>query len=177
MAMPKRSPVEKLLTPTQAVQFAQTAAQDFTESRLKVSLHLATANAPTLVQRIDRTDSYYFIVPFNIASRETARFIVDGFAGKLKQASGVYKEGLSFEPYVSQPEALDRLIAAQSASKLKWEFVFRRELIGQHPVLVWRPCRQSPSPFLPFYQFSAGSSLVYLRIDGQLFGRLTTGPV
>lgn len=168
--------MEKLLTADKAMQYARAAARDFSESRLKLALHSAAPKLPALVQRIDRKDAYYFIVPFNIASRETARFIIDGFTGKLTEASGVTESDKSLSRYVSSREALDRMATVRAASKMKWQFEFRRELVGLHPVLVWKPCRQSASPFLPFHQFSVGSSLVYLRVDGQLFSELKTGP-
>ena len=167
--------MEKLLTSDKAIQYARAAARDFSESRLKIALDSAEPTAPTLVQRIDRKDAYYFIVTFNIGSRETARFIIDGFGGKLTEISGVTESDKSLPRYVSSQEALDRMLTVRAASKLKWAFEFRREHVGLHPVLVWKPCRQSPSPFLPFYQFSVGSSLVYLRVDGQLFSELKTG--
>jgi hypothetical protein len=145
---------------------------------LKIALHSAEPKSPTLVQRIDKKDAYYFIVPFNVASRPTARFIIDAFGGKLKEASGVIESDRSLPPYVSRDEALNRMLSERSMGKIKkFDFEFRRESIGLHPVLVWKPCRQSPSPFLPFYQFSVGGGLVYLRIDGQLFDALKTGPV
>ena len=169
--------MEKLLTSDRALQFARDAAREFTESRLKIALDSAEPKWHTLVQRIDRKDSYYFVVTFNIAGRETARFIIDAYSGKLTEASGVTESTKSLQRYVSSQDALDRLITARAASKIKWEFEFRRECIGLHPVLVWKPCRQSPSPFLPFYQFSVGGSLVYLRVDGELFSALKTGPV
>ena len=64
------------------------------------------------------------------------------------------------------------MFTARAASKRKWEFEFRREHVGLHPVLVWKPCRQSPSPFLPFYQFSVGGSFEYLRVDGEAVQRV-----
>ena len=168
--------METLLTSDKAIQYARAAARDFSESRLKIALHSAEPKSPTLVQRIDRKDAYYFIVPFTIGSRETARFIIDGFGGKLTEISGVTESSKSLPRYVSPQEALDRMFTARAAAKkMKWEFEFRREHVGLHPVLVWKPCRQSASPFLPLHQFSVGSSLVYLRVDGQLFSELKTG--
>lgn len=176
-AAPEGRALETLLTSDKAIQWARDAARGFAESRLKDALHSAEPKSPTLVQRIDRKDDYYFIVTFNIGERETARFIIDAYSGKLTEASGVTESTKSLQRYVSSQEALDRLFTARAASKMKWEFEFRRELVGLHPVLVWKPCRQSPSPFLPFYQFSVGGSLVYLRVDGELFSALKTGPV
>jgi hypothetical protein len=167
--------METLLTSERAIQVARAAARDFSESRLKVALHSAEPKSPTLVQRIDRRDAYYFIVTFNIASRETARFIIDALSGKLTEASGITESEKSLTRYVSPQDALDRMLALRTSSKMKWEFECRRETVGLHPVMVWKPCRQSASPFLPFYQFSVGNSLVYLRADGHLFSELKTG--
>ncbi len=175
-AAPDGPTSERLLTPDKVIEYARTAARDFAESRLKVALQSAEPQSPTLVQRIDRKDEYYFIVPFSIASRETARFIIDAFGGKLKEASGVTESEKSLQRYVSPQDALDRMLTARASSRLKWDFAFRREHVGLHPVMVWKPCRQSPSPFWPFYQFSVGGSLVYLRVDGQLFNALKSGP-
>jgi hypothetical protein len=40
---------------------------------------------------------------------------------------------------------------------------------------VWRPCRESLSPFYPFKLVSYGAHRLYLRSDGQIFTRLTVG--
>jgi len=41
------------------------------------------------------------------------------------------------------------------------------------PTLVWRPCRESFSPHLPFYMITVGEQQLYLRIDGEVFTKLT----
>ena len=173
----EKSPTREksLITSDLAIQSARAVARDFSESRLKLALHSAEPTSQTLVQRIDRKDAYYFIVTFTSASRETARFIIDGFGGKLMQASGITEPEKSLQRYVSPHEALDRMVTARAASRMKWEFECRREHVGLHPVLVWKPCKQSLSPFLPFYQFSVGNSFVYLRVDGELFSELKIG--
>ena len=43
------------------------------------------------------------------------------------------------------------------------------------PVLVWKPCRESWSPHLPFYQIVVGPHVLYVRLDGQVFTQLTSG--
>ena len=39
--------------------------------------------------------------------------------------------------------------------------------------LVWRPCRQSFSPHLPFWRINAEPFTFYMRIDGAVFAQLT----
>jgi hypothetical protein len=55
--------------------------------------------------------------------------------------------------------------------------VLRPGTVGVHPVLVWKPSAESPSPWLPFYQLSVGDQFVYLRVDGRLVDRLRLTPV
>ena len=39
---------------------------------------------------------------------------------------------------------------------------------------VWRPCRESLSPFYPFKLVSYGGHRAYIRSDGRVFTSLTT---
>jgi hypothetical protein len=50
----------------------------------------------------------------------------------------------------------------------------RDELFCVYPTLVWRPCRESLSPFYPFRMLTVGSHRVYIRTDGAVFTQLTT---
>ena len=43
--------------------------------------------------------------------------------------------------------------------------------IGRH--WVWRPCRESLSPYYPFKLVSYGDHRLYVRIDGRVFTSLT----
>lgn len=41
-----------------------------------------------------------------------------------------------------------------------------------YPTLVWRPCWESRSPYYPFYQFTVGSSIIYVGYDGRVYPEL-----
>ncbi len=136
----------------------------------------ATAGEPSLVQRLDRDDDYYYVVPFHIGTRETARLIVDGRTGAFTQGGGVESEGQSLTPWVAPASLLaDRAGRSFDLPHVK-ERIVQPGTVGQHPVLVWKPCHQSSSPLMPFYQLSVGDQFVYLRVDGILFEALTVGP-
>lgn len=60
---------------------------------------------------------------------------------------------------VQLPEPLGRLLV-------------RPEVFCHHPTLVWKPCRESLSPFFPFHLFTIGDHRIYLRSDGALFTAL-----
>jgi hypothetical protein len=48
----------------------------------------------------------------------------------------------------------------------------RREAICLYPTLVWKPCRESLSPFWPFHMLTIGAHRIYVRIDGAVFTAL-----
>jgi hypothetical protein len=147
-----------------------------TDSRLRMAFHLAEAKVAYLVQRLDRQDSWYYVVTFGAGDRETARILIDAFDGTLGEATGISKEGDSLKRYMSAPDALTRLLAKTEHGSDWLPFRVRGGTVGEHPVLVWKPCGQSSSPFLPFYQLSVGDSFVYYRVDGEMFDALTEGP-
>jgi hypothetical protein len=51
----------------------------------------------------------------------------------------------------------------------------RPEAICFFPTLVWKPCRESLSPYYPFYLFTVGSNHIYVRSDGAVFTELHDG--
>ena len=110
-----------------------------------------------------------------MASGETARVIVDAFDGTLRQASGIEREGEVLQRFMASPQAVTRLYAEAERPPDVLPYRVRSGMVGEHPVLVWKPCGQSSSPFLPFYQLSVGDSFVYYRVDGKQFDALTEG--
>jgi hypothetical protein len=48
----------------------------------------------------------------------------------------------------------------------------RQRLFTTHPTLVWRPCRQSMSPFSPFVQINIAGAVLYLAGDGRIYTQL-----
>lgn len=160
-----------------AIASARTAANELKKlRRLKLAFENAVAGSPLLVQRIDREDSFYYIVTFKIGTRETGRIVLDAFDGTLHSAGAITETEPTLRANFSSTEAMGKMLS-EANLKARWKTKLREGLIGQHPVLVWRPCRESSTPLLPFYQFSVGGSFVYLRLDGQVSESLTTGPV
>ncbi|MEO8769841.1 MAG: C39 family peptidase [Ferruginibacter sp.] len=130
---------------------------------------------PVLVQRLDRTDSYYYIVPFNTSeNRSSALVSIDARFGDYKQS-------------VLLPEPTDHLSGAYDRKKItknilnnrfssdddkEGRFIVRPEAYCLYPTLVWKPCRESLSPFWPFHMYTIGSRHIYVRIDGTIFTQL-----
>jgi len=165
----------EFLNPDNAMKYAKAAAEELKDSPLRAALNTAVTKSARLVQRIDRVDAYYYIVTLHVGARDTARVIVDAFDGKTREIGGVTESHASLPPFIAESDAMGKLFS-ESRITPKWEINLRTGLVGLHPVLVWRPCRESASPLMPFYQFSVGNAFVYLRVDGRLCATLTTGP-
>ena len=138
----------------------------------------ALATDPMLVERTDRKNDFYFIVPFSRESKVTARILLDGSTLQLKMVSGI-EQGDRISPkgvttFITREEALDRLTALLKSDELQVKGRPTPAFRG----LVWKPCKQSLSPQLPFYCFAVGKDQrggqreVYVRVDGKIFGAL-----
>ena len=162
--------LKPLLTTDVVMRSAITAIVELEDSTFDVAMRSALPTQATLVQQINKEDAFYYIVSFERGGRLTMQAMIDAFDGTLLETEGIEDEEGAL------PRNVDAMEALRDLKVPDW-FMHREGLIGQHPVLVWKPCRQSKSPFLPFYQFSIGNRFVYLRVDGELFDALTTGPV
>jgi len=142
-----------MLTPDEAAQKADRAADQLlkTSARWRASLEGRVVQPPLLIQRLDVNEPYY-IVPFTRNGRHTAHLIVDATSGELAEANAVENVGDSLPAYLVPPSAPPSGLPRQ---------------------LVWQPCRESSSPFLPFYVLEDGE---YFRVDGKTFTTLTLAP-
>ena len=111
---------------------------------------------------------------YKTGERVTARVLVDARTGRFSQAVGANQQRGALAPSVDPASAAERYWGRSLDLLSVGGRVVRRETLGQHPVLVWKPCRQSTSPTMPFYQFSVGDR--FMRADGAWFSELTTGP-
>ena len=126
---------------------------------------------PMLVQRLDHDDDIYQIVTLSKSQGITARIAIAGDDGRLLEVEGVQQAGASLPAYV---DPLDVLQRAAKAHPAPGSAVFRPEMVGRHPVLVWKPCSESTSRFLPFWLVTIRDRLLYIRVDGAVFTHLTT---
>lgn len=132
--------------------------------------------AAILVQRLDRIDSFYWVVPRNRGGLTTAVVNIDARFGDYMQARAL-------------PDAQGTALLTLDRKEIE-SFVYDRthQLAGDRgEVLIrpdlacisdhwgWRPCRESLSPYYPFKMINYGAFRFYLRSDGVLFTSLTTG--
>jgi hypothetical protein len=134
------------------------------------------AGEPILVQRLDRPNSYYWIVPASDSEGLIrAAISVDAIYGTYKSAATLNARQSLLLGFHDREEIYAHISAQpidlpQYAGRL----IFRPQVASLHPVYVWKPCRESLSPFYPFRMISTGENWIYLRIfDGAIFTSLT----
>ncbi len=169
--------VKMIVSPALAIEHAQQGVTGLAgAARLRPGFDAARATKALLVQRLDGHDRYYYIVTFEAGDRETARVIVEADDGRVTEVQAVQETGQSLAPYPTADSGRRRLVAAVEGLSPPLHYRIREGTVGEHPVPVWKPCGQSSSPFLPFWQYSVGDSFVYYRFDGLRFDELTEGP-
>jgi hypothetical protein len=170
--------VEHLISPSQAATQAMAGIQAYDlgiRDTFKTALRKAGPGAPVLVERLDHPNSYYYIVPIteNPGGSVPLAVIVDGRTGVYHQsivgASGVENVLSLNDPEQAAREVIDQDI--QLPGKLGRLHVLR-ETVSQHPTMVWKPCRESLSPYYPFHLFTSGGYQIYVRSDGIVFTEL-----
>jgi hypothetical protein len=167
-----------ILDPTVIVQYSRSEALRLAKVPSWTPAFAAVSpETPLLVQRLDQPGRYYYIVTFGAGPRVTARLRLNAYTGAYSEGIGIGKMGDALPPYRTPPQAYTRLARAiQSAAKKKkktnWKLL---PPMAMEPFLVWRPCVQSLSAFLPFYQITAGPSVRYVRVDGKVYDALTYG--
>jgi hypothetical protein len=129
---------------------------------------------PILVQRLDRLDSYYWIVPAMSGEDDVrAAVSIDARFGNYKAALSTadrrlvqFRDSEEVLAHIATP----RIDLPDDAGRL----IIRPEGTMVHPIYVWKPCRESLSPFYPFRMIAVGPFQVYVRVfDGAIFTALT----
>lgn len=117
--------------------------EDEVDTQWEASLRGAVPQDAWRVRRLDR-DRAYFVVNFVRHGAETARMALNARTGSLVEVEAIEVGEDHLAPWT-----LDRQAGAD---------------------LVWRPCRESQTPLLPFFVLADGG---YIRADGEVFARLT----
>jgi hypothetical protein len=174
---------DALVTADDAAKLAVAGLKEYgLEERESWSNHLIKAKAkpgePVLVQRLDREDSFYYIVPMQGPRRSVPVLVlVDGRFGNylqsvaLNERDGNLLDGLDFKPQAALRGILGK---TQELGSRHGRILVRKEAHCLYPTLVWRPCRESLSPFYPFHMLTVGNHRIYIRVDGKVFTKLHT---
>jgi hypothetical protein len=143
-------------------------------ANFKQAIGPSTPGRPVLVQRLDRIDAFYYIVPFTAPDGSIPLMVaVDAFTGVYRQSvvgpHGKGSVGPLIEPKAARQQIAGKVVQLPGSLG---RMLIRPEAVCQYPVLVWKPCRESLSPFFPFHQFTVGEHRAYVRSDGALFTAL-----
>lgn len=131
---------------------------------LAQSIKNTKAGEPLLVQRVDKKDSYYYIVPFNRNNRTTLLVIIDAKTGKFKETSYL-REPIPY-PKVNQEDAKKILTGYLKDKKAE------KPLLMKAPKLVWRPCHQTQSPYEPLWKIQIGSEVWFIDQKGKVYEKI-----
>jgi hypothetical protein len=127
-----------------------------------------------LVQRLDHPDMFYYIVPVRESADVAPLAItVDALTGVYRQSAIRATDRGSVFTTLPRDRAL-KAVAGQSFDLPEFggRLLVREDALCQYPHLVWKPCRESLSPYYPFYKFTVGSQTLYVRTDGAVFTAL-----
>lgn len=118
-----------------------------------------------LVRALDSKD-FWYIVPFIESDNQIGGLM------RVNAKNARFQEA-KIAIYADQPFSLTRFTDKQIMKRLIDKYGSLKGKIVIDPILVWKPCVQSYSRFLPFYKVKMGSRTVYVRIDGEVYARLT----
>ncbi|MFP3559165.1 hypothetical protein SB861_52320 [Paraburkholderia sp. SIMBA_049] len=138
------------------------------------ALQTSQAGDPILVHRLDRHDTFYYITPFFREDRTLSLMVaVDARTGIYLQS--IVGDDLNDRSFMlHNREAAAQQVIGQTIQLPEplGRIIIRPEAVCQHPTLVWKPCRESLSPFFPFHLFTVGHYGIYVRADGAVFSHL-----
>ncbi len=174
----ERSSGDRLVGAREAVRGAEAGLKEFGLRERKDwarALRQAEPGDPVLVERLDRPDTYYWVVPWGRRGRMSVAAAVDARYGDYLQALQLPRPGVSSLANLDVEAVLKQLANRLIDLPEPYGRVrLRDDLFCIYPTLVWRPCRESLSPFYPFRMLTVGAHRVYIRTDGAVFTQLTT---
>lgn len=175
----RRQKGDRLLTPALARRQALAGVEQYRLAERedwRKALSNVTPAEPLLVQHLDHHDNFYYIVPLQSGQKRAPVLVsVDARYGDYRQAA------MAPEGQVSFFTQRDRKSILETVGDTRLEFddyrgrlLVRKDAACLHPTLVWKPCRESLSPFYPFYMLTTAAGPIYIRIDGAVFTSLHT---
>lgn len=134
----------------------------------------AQAQRPVLrVRRLDRSGDDYFLVPIRQGNQLNVVVLVSARSGKYLQAIAAPGPRNSDIVYLDGGSVVSSLAGKQVQCDLPpYRLSMPSEKWSVDAGLVWMPCRESLSPYFPFYVLISEQQRLYVRIDGKVFDRL-----
>jgi hypothetical protein len=165
---------DQIINPELASSFALKGLDEHhlhEEKSFSTALRDAKPGRPILVQRLDLLDAFYYIVPMVKTAGATAMLKVNGLYGN-------FEGGQAFEKPIEQPFVNVQAILKEIIGKpielgdKRGRLILREKAYCLYPMMVWRPCCESRSPYYPFYMITVGADTIYIGYDGSVFSEL-----
>jgi hypothetical protein len=135
------------------------------------------ASEPILIHRLDAVDQFYYIVPLvdSITNSICSLMSIDAIAGNYRESAFAKSKT---KPIIFKPlgkEEIRKLLSKKLRLKEpKRVLNMNPDVMCLYPLLVWTPCLESFSPYLPFHMVIIGGYIIFVRIDGKVFTKLST---
>lgn len=183
-ARPRLADGRKIILAQQASEFVNRGLKEYRLAEHKFAaeaLKSGHAGTPLLVRRLDRADDYYYLSPWEGERGVTGFVETDarfGLFKSLRVLAAPTTEWLVGGK--SNAHFHDRIVRLLDGKRFelpenKGRFTVFHGTYCISPSLVWKPCRESWSPHLPFYHIVIGTNSLYVRLDGKVFTTLTPG--
>lgn len=179
--LPERAQIDRpfegreIIDPGQAVEMVYRGMEigELFEDERIAKLRDTSFDKPILVKRLDRHDSFYYLAPAMLDGGALGFAQVNARFGDLQS---VYVLAERTRLYESNREGVLEWVMKRKyeLEEERGQFRLRPDTFCLSPTLVWRPCRESYSPHLPFWQLNSGSQTLYIRADGEVYTSLTT---
>lgn len=151
-----------MVTPEAAIEAAQQGLRRLSVADQPGMIEaMATGHPgdPVYVARLDQPGHGYYLVPWLQLRGITLIVVIDAQTGML---SSVAHQATPQSNLVLSLEELRLRIAEQSSLQMTGE-----------PTLVWQPCRETASPFLPLYMVPTNNGTIFVGMNGALHHQLT----
>jgi hypothetical protein len=165
---------DRLVTAEDASRFAVIGSQEHDLRQDEIfaqALEGTKPLEPILVQRLDLVDTFYYLVPMVRNNEVTAFLSVDGLYGNFR--GGLVLSKPTSTPFVPRSEIVEKILKApiDLGDKLG-RIVLRDGAFCFYPIMLWKPCYESRSPYYPFYMITVGGRNIYVGYDGKIYPTL-----
>lgn len=170
----------RIIEPGQLAELAERGLKEYGLEESEIGARVFRAGRmgePVLVARLDRPGDYYYLAPWESNGEVRGSVEIDARFGFFKSFR-TQREGSHRWLHGRESMGQVREIVDGRRFELPDEKGRLTVFPGTYcisPALVWKPCRESWSPHLPFHHIVIGGHSLYVRIDGRVFTQLTTG--
>jgi hypothetical protein len=126
---------------------------------------------PILVQRLDIPDTFYYLLPMERNQKVTAFLSVDALYGNFRGGQVLDKPVRN--PFVDRKRIIRKLLGhpVELGDKLG-KVIIRDGAFCFYPIMVWKPCQESRSPYYPLYMITIGNRSIFVGYDGKIYSQL-----